>query len=224
MSNLATLAQRLGLSEASAVLREALTHSSYAAEHATVSNERLEFLGDAVVDLAIADHIVHHFPDYNEGEASVLRSRVVNEAALADAARRLELGRVLRVGRGVVKENGLERDSLLADAFEAVVAALYVDQGFAPAKDFVLEILAPALEVASRSASTLDAKTRLRQWADATGLGAPSYDVVAVGPSHDVVFEATVTVGGFHASGSGRSKKRAEASAAEKLWEECADA
>jgi ribonuclease-3 len=115
----------------------ALTHSSYAAEHDVESNERLEFLGDAVVDLAIADLIVTRYPHLDEGTGSLVRSRVVNEAALARAARELDLGSVLRVGRGVKKERGAERPSLLADAFEALVAALYFERGYDVAKSFV---------------------------------------------------------------------------------------
>jgi len=107
--DVAALAVQLGLSPGSHALRQALTHSSYVAEHDGESNERLEFLGDAVVDLAVADYIVGRFPLLNEGAASVLRSRVVNEDSLADVARRLHLGDLLRLGRGVLKEKGHER-------------------------------------------------------------------------------------------------------------------
>jgi ribonuclease-3 len=134
ISSLDTVAERLGLDPSSPLLLTALTHSSFAAEHSVESNERLEFLGDAVVDLAIADLIVTRYPQLDEGSGSLVRSRVVNEAALARAARQLELGEVLRVGRGVRKENGAERPSLLADAFEAVVAALYFERGYDVAK------------------------------------------------------------------------------------------
>jgi ribonuclease-3 len=113
----------LGLSAESELLALAVTHSSYAAEHDCPSNERLEFLGDAVVDLAVADLIVTAYPHLDEGSGSLVRSRVVNEASLANAARRLELGSFVRIGRGEIKSNGLERPSLLADAYEAVVAA-----------------------------------------------------------------------------------------------------
>jgi ribonuclease-3 len=103
------VAERIGLVSTSSVLQTALTHSSYAAEHDVESNERLEFLGDAVVDLAIADLIVMRYPELDEGTGSLVRSRVVNEAALARAARAIDLGPALRVGRGVMKENGTER-------------------------------------------------------------------------------------------------------------------
>ncbi len=220
LSPLNALADRLGLVPESELLALAVTHSSYAAEHNCESNERLEFLGDAVVDLAVADLIVRQYPQLDEGSGSVLRSRVVNEGSLARAATRLELARYLRIGRGVEKEQGLERPSILADAFEAVVAALYLEQGYEAAMIFVQDALADDVAAASSIADTLDPKTRLRQWAEAAGLGVPNYAVVAEGPSHDAIFEATVTVGGdLRATGRGRSKKRAETSAAEAVWE-----
>src|SRR5271167_4161993 len=119
VSSLDSVAERAGLDASSPLLQTALTHSSYAAEHEVESNERLEFLGDAVVDLAVADLIVTAYPELNEGSGSLVRSRVVNEASLADAATRLDLASAMRIGRGVRKEHGLERPSLLADAFEA---------------------------------------------------------------------------------------------------------
>jgi ribonuclease-3 len=221
--DVAALAVQLGLEPSSLALRQALTHSSYAAEHGGESNERLEFLGDAVVDLAVADFIVVNYPDFNEGASSVLRSRVVNEDSLATAARELALGDYLRMGRGVVKEKGDERSSLLADAFEAIVAAVYLERGFEAAQEVVVARLREAIVEASHG-DTLDAKTRLRRWAETEGLGAPVYEVTSSGPSHDVTFLATVSVGSVLASASGPSKKRAEANAATAAWEELSDA
>ncbi len=214
------LAARVGLSRASALLVTAMTHSSYAAEHDVESNERLEFLGDAVVDLAVAELIVRDYPELNEGGASLVRSRVVNESSLADAARELGLGHVVRVGRGVHKENGLERPSLLADAFEALVAAIFLERGYECARDFVGDALGRIVEGAIKEPGSVDPKTRLRQWSEARGTGAPTYDVTAEGPSHDVNFRAGVYVGGeLLARGQGRSKKAAEADAARRAWE-----
>jgi ribonuclease-3 len=218
--DVASFATRVGLDADSVLLAQALTHSSYATEHDLDSNERLEFVGDAVVGLAVADHVVATYPTLNEGQASVLRSRVINENALADAARVLNLGAVLRVGKGVLKENGLERPSLLADAFEAVVAAVYLERGFEVAKAFVLDVLAEIIVVAAQSTSTLDPKTRLQQWAGFAGLGSPHYEVHAQGSSSDASFVAVVRVGSIEATGVGRSKKRAEAAAAIAAWEE----
>lgn len=225
LSSLDALASRLGLSPESDLLALAVTHSSYAAEHDCESNERLEFLGDAVVDLAVADLIVQRYRELNEGASSVLRSKVVNEDSLARAATRLELARCMRIGRGVAKEHGLERPSLLADAFEAVVAALYLERGYEAAKSFVQTELADDVELASTASDTLDAKTRLRHWAEAAGLGVPVYEVTSSGPPHDTVFEATVSIGSsLRATGWGRSKKRAETQAAEAAWEGRIDA
>ncbi len=223
MPDVAALAVQLGLAPGSLALRQALTHSSYAAEHGGDSNERLEFLGDAVVDLAVADFIVVNYPDFNEGACSVLRSRVVNEDSLALAARELDLGDYVRLGRGVVKERGDERNSLLADTFEAVIAAVYLERGYEQAQEVVVTRLRGAI-VDSSHVDTLDAKTRLRRWAESQNLGAPVYQVTSSGPSHDVTFLATVSVGPLLVSASGPSKKRAEANAATAAWEELPDA
>lgn len=224
MRDIAALAVRLGLAPGSPALRQALTHSSYAAEHETESNERLEFLGDAVVGLAVADYIVGRFPQVNEGAASVIRSRVVNEGSLAAVARDLGLGESMRLGRGVVKERGNERDSILADVFEAVVAAVYLEAGYEAARDVVVHFLEGAIVDASRAGDTLDAKTRLRHWCEEHGVDAPEYDVISSGPSHDVTFRATVRVGDVAVSAEGPSKKRAEANAAALAWGEVNDA
>ena len=204
----------------SELLLVALTHSSYAAEHDCASNERLEFLGDAVVDLAVADVIVTGYPELNEGSGSLVRSRVVNEASLARAARRLDLGAYMRVGRGEVKTNGRERPSLLADAFEATVAAIYLDRGFEAARDFVRSLLGEDVAVASLNPDDVDPKTQLRQWAEGTGLGTPEYEVTSRGLAHDTLFDAIVTVAGVvRGSGQGRSKKGAESEAARAAFE-----
>lgn len=225
VSSLDAVAERVGLEPASPLLVTALTHSSYAGEHDVESNERLEFLGDAVVDLAVADLIVTRYPGLDEGTGSLVRSRVVNEAALAEVARELGLGQVLRVGRGVKKEHGAKRPSLLADAFEAVVAAIYLERGYGVARTFVHELLGDAVHDASEKPGDVDPKTQLRQWAEATGLGTPTYEVTAEGPSHDVSFVATVRVGELLVvSGEGRSKKSAEGRAALAAWERHLDA
>ncbi|HUY16956.1 MAG TPA: ribonuclease III [Acidimicrobiales bacterium] len=220
VSSLDAVAERVGLAPTSPLLLTALTHSSYAGEHDVESNERLEFLGDAVVDLAIADLIVTRYPELDEGTGSLVRSRVVNEAALAEVATRLGLGQALRVGRGVKKEQGTKRPSLLADAFEAVVAAIYLERGYGVARAFVHDALADEVHEASEKPGDVDPKTQLRQWAQANGLATPTYDVTAGGPSHDATFVATVRVGELIvASGEGRSKKSAEGRAALAAWE-----
>jgi ribonuclease-3 len=209
----------VGLSRASELLAVALTHSSYAGEHGCESNERLEFLGDAVVDLAVADLIVTAYPELNEGSGSLVRSRVVNESSLAEAATRLELAGAMRIGKGVKKEHGLERPSLLADAFEALVAAIYLENGYDAAKNFVHESLRDAVADAASRPGDADPKTRLRQWSEANGLGTPDYEVTSSGPSHDAMYSAVVRIAQrTMGTGEGRSKKGAEASAAEDAW------
>lgn len=221
VSALADLAARVGVAPTSEILITAMTHSSYAAEHGTTSNERLEFLGDAVVDLVIADLIFRRYPELNEGGASLARSHVVNESSLADAARALGLDQMMRVGRGVVKERGLERPSLLADAFEALIAALYLERGYEAARDFVDECLRDALSVAVKEPGAVDPKTQLRQWSESSGRGAPDYEVNVEGPSHRAVYRARVVVNGdVLAEGTGHSKKSAEADAARRAWED----
>ena len=220
MTSLEPLARRLGLSTESQSLGVALTHSSYAAEHACESNERLEFLGDAVVDLAVADLIVSLYPDLNEGTGSLVRSRVVNEASLARAARDLDIAPYVRLGRGEVKSRGRERSSLLADAFEAVAAAVFLDLGYPAARDFVLDALGEAVASAALDPGEIDPKTRLRQWADAQGLGEPVYEVEGEGPAHATTFQASVVIDGrVRGVGHGRSKKAAEAVAARVAFE-----
>lgn len=197
----------------------ALTHSSYAAEHECESNERLEFLGDAVVDLAVADLIVTAYPELNEGSGSLVRSRVVNESSLADAATKLDLASAMRIGRGVKKERGLERPSLLADAFEALVAAIYLENGYDAAKTFVHESLRDAVADAALHPADSDPKTRLRQWSEANGLGRPGYEVTSSGPSHDATYTAVVRIARkAMGTGEGKSKKSAEARAADDAW------
>jgi ribonuclease-3 len=203
----------------------AVTHSSYAAEHECASNERLEFLGDAVVDLAVADLIINDYPELDEGSGSLVRSRVVNEASLARAARRLNLGDYIRIGRGEVKSHGLERPSLLADAFEAVVAALYLERGYDAAKAFVQGALGGDVASAALSPDDVDPKTRLRKWSEAQGLGVPVYRVTSDGPDHETTFEATVSIGATaRGTGHGRSKKIAETQAAQVAWQSRRDA
>jgi ribonuclease-3 len=220
-----SLAARLGLAPDSSLLLTALTHSSYAAEHGVESNERLEFLGDAVVDLVVADAIIVGHPELNQGTGSLTRSKVVNEASLAEAAKKLGLGDAVRLGRGEMKSGGSERPGMLADAFEAVVAALYLESGFAAARAFVLAELGDVLEEAAAFPQDVDPKSRLRQWCESRGRPIPEYGVEATGPSHDTSYHAWVIIeGDVVGEGTGRSKKAAEAAAARTALRGMADA
>lgn len=215
-----SLEERLGFAPASALFARALTHSSYAGEHGVESNERLEFLGDAVVNLAIADAILRDYPHLNEGSGSLARSRVVNEESLAAVAREIGVPDALLLGKGEAKSGGSSRPSLLADAFEALIGALYLERGADVAVRAAQDLLADTLTEAARSPLVSDAKSQLRQWAEAQGFGPPSYDVTVTGPDHDPTFHVRVTVD--HAvvgEATGRSKKAAEIAAALAAWE-----
>jgi ribonuclease-3 len=225
LSSMEQLAQRLGLAPDSPLLAVALTHSSFAAEQHVESNERLEFLGDAVVDLVIADAIIREHPELNQGTGSLTRSKVVNESSLASAAALIGVGELVRLGRGEQKADGAKRPSLLADAFEAIVAALYLERGYEAAREFVLDQLRDVLAEAASAPEEIDPKSRLRQWCESHGHGIPYYEVRSQGPSHATQFDATVFVGGHSAAtGHGRSKKAAEVAAALAAWEVRRDA
>lgn len=219
------LASRLGLDEDSPVFLEALTHSSYAAEHQTISNERLEFLGDAVVNFVVAEYLYADEGRIDEGTASLARSRVVNEATLAHVAHGLDVGSAMALGKGETKSGGATRPSLLADAFEALIAAVYLERGFATARTLVLELLHDALVDGLRSPQASDPKSQLRQWAESHGMDAPVYVASVEGPDHRPTYTVTVMLAGeAAATATGHSKKAAEVAAATRAWEERANA
>jgi len=198
------------------LLRLALVHRSYQSEHAEPdSNERLEFLGDAVLGWVVADLAFHRLPDDPEGRLSDLRQAVVNTGALADRAREISLGDYVLLGQGESAGGGRDKDSILADSFEAVIGAVYLDGGDAAAAAFVRRMLAASVEDTIPVLDTVDAKTALQELCAAEGLPAPRYDTDGEGPDHDRVFTAEVTVDGrVLGSGTGRTKKSAEQVAA----------
>lgn len=198
--------------------RAALTHRSYANERGdpgTPDNERLEFLGDAVLDLVVGHLLMEVCPDLAEGDLSLTRSRVVSEAGLAEVARELGLGPWLYLGKGEDRSGGRNKASILAGAFEAVVAAVYVDGGYGEAWRLVSRFFARRLE-ALDLAGTADFKTRLQESVQARGRPAPTYAVVdESGPDHDKVFEVAVRLEGEDwGRARGKSKKAAEQRAA----------
>jgi ribonuclease-3 len=202
-------------------LEEALTHASSLNERRDGEprrdNERLEFLGDAVLDLIVSEALVERDPEATEGALSKMRARLVSEAALAQAARRLGLGRFLRLGRGEELSGGRDKSSLLADAFEAVVAAVYRDGGYNAARRSVLAALAPELTQESTSGG-VDYKTRFQEYCQQRFGQLPVYRVVREsGPDHRKVFQVELTINGQPCGdGSGKSKKEAEQQAARK--------
>lgn len=200
------------------LLRASLTHRSYANEHAgrgIADNERLEFLGDAVLDLIVGHLLMELCPELDEGALSMTRSRVVSEAGLAAVARELRIGPWLYVGKGEDRSGGRDKPSILAGAFEALVAAVYLDGGFASAWAFVSPFFARRLE--SVDAGTAgDFKTRLQEVAQARHRATPTYEIVGEsGPDHDKTFEVAVRLGERElARAGGKSKKAAEQRAA----------
>lgn len=202
-----------------ALLRLALVHRSYVNESRepdTQSNERLEFLGDAVVGYLVADHLFRIYPDLDEGSLTSLRSALVRREALAEAARRLDLGSCLLVGRGSEAQLR-ERDVVLASAFEALIAAVLLDQGLDAARRFILAALGPELEALSERGATKDAKSLFQERIQAIWHVTPHYRTVsAEGPDHAKRFAVDVSIGAEVAGhGVGPTKQLAQQAAAE---------
>lgn len=217
---LETLERIAGLPLDRSILERAVTHRSYAYENGGLpTNERLEFLGDAVLGVIVTETLFRNFPDLPEGQLAKLRAAVVNMRALADVSRALGLGDFLRLGRGEETTGGRDKSSILADALEALIGAVYVDAGLAAATDFVHRLFDPLIEDAAGMGAGLDWKTSLQELTAAQMLGVPYYDVAESGPDHEKTFTADVRVGGeVFGSGTGRSKKEAEQQAAEQAW------
>jgi ribonuclease III len=199
-------------------LLESLQHSSWVNENPEKNlrdNERLEFLGDAVVNLAVATCLMDKFPELNEGDLSRIRANLVNETQLAILARELELGPYLLLGKGELLTNGREKNSILADAFEAVVAAVYLDGGFNNAFGFVKRCFDPLLIDAVSPESNLDFKSRLQEIVQTRQTEMPEYKIIKEnGPDHNKTFHVRIEVFDIVAIGVGKSKKMAEQDAA----------
>lgn len=205
-----------------ALLEEALTHTTYANEHPKARpNERLEFLGDSVVGVVIAQHIFQAYPELPEGELTKLRAAVVCEPSLAERSRHLGVGDRMRFGRGEAV-SGRNRDSILADAFEAVVGALYLDGGLEVARRFIMRELAPVVTAARSGQIRVDYKTQLQERLQRDGSEAPQYRLQAEeGPDHQKRFQVGVWAhGDLLGTGWGHSKKEAEQEAARQALQE----
>jgi ribonuclease-3 len=203
------------------VLELAFTHRSFAYETGiTTTNERLEFLGDSVLGLIVTEELYLKYPDLDESRLSPLRSGIVNMRALADIARTLELGKYIRLGKGEEVTNGRDKNSLLADALEALIGAIYLECGFEKSTQVVRELIKETLSSAMAKGAGLDGKTALQELLASTGKGAPEYQVTETGPDHDKSFTAVAMVSGEAiAEGSGKSKREAEQSAARSALE-----
>jgi len=190
-----------------------------------VSNERLEFLGDAVLGLIVTDHIFLTYPDLPEGELAKVRATVVSAATLAEVAAELELGDAILLGKGEDASGGREKPSILADALEAVIGAVYLDGGWSAASDLVLGLLGERIAGAAAGPGGQDYKTRLQELAARHFEELPRYDVADEGPDHAKRFFATVFIAGASRGvGEGRSKKQAEQAAARAAWAALRDA
>ncbi len=200
------------------LLENALTHSSYANEVkcAGGSNERLEFLGDSVLSIIVSDYIYKNFPDMPEGELTRLRSSLVCEKALCSFSRELNLGEYLRLGKGEDKAGGRERDSILADAFEAVLAAIYLDGGMEIARNHVMNFVLRELQNTDKSEASKDYKTLLQEIIQRNPEESVTYVLIGEsGPDHNKTFDVEVRLNSnCIGKGSGRSKKQAEEAAA----------
>ncbi|KJY33201.1 ribonuclease III [Streptomyces sp. NRRL S-495] len=198
----------------------ALTHRSYAYENGGLpTNERLEFLGDSVLGLVVTDTLYRVHPDVPEGTLAKLRAAVVNSRALADVGRGLDLGVFIRLGKGEEGTGGRDKSSILADTVEAVIGAVYLDQGLDAATEFVHRLFDPLIEESSQLGAGLDWKTSLQELTASVGIGVPEYVVEESGPDHEKTFTAAARVAGEDfGSGVGRSKKEAEQKAAESAW------
>ncbi len=199
---------------------QALTHSSYAHENKHLNmehNQRLEFLGDAVLELAVSDYLYRNFPNYPEGTLTKVRAGIVCEPSLALVSKELNLGEFLLMGKGEERSGGRKRPSILADAMESLIGAVYLDQGMVGAFLFILNRLAPVIQKVTRNGGlNTDFKTQLQEFAQKNSDGILGYKIIEEhGPDHCKTFVAEVSYGGeLWGSGSGRTKKEAEQAAA----------
>jgi len=205
------------------LLQEALRHSSYVNELGETQlrdNERLEFLGDAVLNLSVGHILMHRYPDLKEGDLSRSRANLVNESRLAKMARSFDLGSYLQLGKGEIQTQGREKDSILADTFEALMAAVYLDGGFETAYQIIETNFKPLIEHLQTSAKNHDYKSQLQEMVQVDHGSMPDYGIVREeGPDHDKTFWVAVKVLDIETEGSGKSKKAAEQDAARQALE-----
>jgi ribonuclease-3 len=220
-ANARALERSLGVAFRDAELRGvALTHRSFAFEHDLgANNERLEFLGDAVLGLVVTDMAYRTFPKLAEGELAKLRASIVNMTSLADVARGLGLGDAVRLGKGEEMSGGRDKASILADALEAMLGAVYLDQGLGVATELIERLFRPRMSAYARGEGDRDYKTILQELASQDLRSLPEYRIAERGPDHQKEFTATVFLGGKPLGrGTGRSKKEAEQRAAHEAY------
>ncbi len=208
------------------LLERALTHRSYAYENGGLpTNERLEFLGDAVLGIVVTETLYLTHPDLSEGRLAKLRAAVVNARALAGVGRAIDLGQHVKLGRGEQSTGGRNKASILSDTVEAVLGAVHLSGGFEVSAQVIHLLFDPLIEAASAMGAGLDWKTSLQELSAEHGLGVPEYVIEDDGPDHLKTFKAQVRVGeSLYGNGVGRSKKEAEQAAAETAYSEIAGA
>jgi ribonuclease-3 len=212
----------LGTNISSDLLELAFTHGSYSRGFGGVpTNERLEHLGDSVLELIITGELYLKFPDVDESRLSKMRAGLVNNAALVPIAKELELGQYLRIGKGEEITGGRDKNSMLANALEALVGAIYLERGYALTEEIVLKWFRAAIDSSDALDLGMDAKTALQELVAAKGMGAPEYEVTESGPDHNKSFEAVVVVSNEKFEvGEGKSKREAEQAAAKFAYDE----
>lgn len=229
MSDIRPLEKNLHISFSNrSLLERALTHSSYLNENpdsALEDNERLEFLGDAVLDFVVGAYLYNRFPEMKEGELTSLRAALVRSSTLADFARQLEINQYLKLGCGEEENGGRERTPLLCAAFEAVIGAIYLDKGFDAVQKLMEPMIAPKLADIREKSLHKDAKSEFQVWAQAKFNVTPHYEVIGEsGPDHQKTFTVRVMVGQeTWGEGSGTSKQAAAQAAARKALEQIAN-
>ena len=206
----------LGTNVSSELLELAFTHGSYSREFGGVpTNERLEHLGDSVIELIITGELYKKFPEADESRLSPMRAGLVNNSALVPIAKELELGQYLRIGKGEELTGGRDKNSILADALEALVGAIYLEKGYAATEEIVLKWFRATIDSSNALDLGMDAKTALQELAAANGLSAPEYEITESGPDHNKSFQAVAVVSNEKFEvGEGKSKREAEQVAA----------
>lgn len=220
VADVESLMQALGQPVDPQLLHQALTHRSYAYENGGLpTNERLEFLGDSVLGLVVTERLYRDFPDEPEGQLAKLRAAVVNAQALAEVARALGLGSYLLLGKGEEGTGGHDKSSILADAMEAVLGAMYMSTDLETTRAFIERVFGPLIEASSQLGAGLDWKTSLQELSAELNKGVPEYRVSDTGPDHAKEFTAEACIAGeVLGTGHGRSKKVAEQQAAAEAY------
>ena len=218
------LLEKLGVELSRELLIRALCHRSYAYEHPGIpNNERLEFLGDSVLNISVTERLFHQYPDRPEGELAKMRANIVSGYSLAGLARTIGptgLGEFLLLGRGEELTGGRDKDSILADATEAVFGAVHITHGIDVSRRVILGLMQPLIDDAGDAGIGLDWKTSLQEYAASEYSSAPVYYITSTGPDHAKVFYATGILGGrAYGTGRGPNKKKAEQAAARATWE-----